>query len=516
VRKFSLLVIAGVLLMNISKNQVAEAGDTSVTSTTNTVEIPLATSDGNRTAATSSSNKNSLSSTSARIKSQSRLSINICTSKICGLVYFVETIAGLPNTTNELREWYLEQSGRDAKLDTEICNKYSKFLNDVANKYDAPDSTGRRMMLSQRIACMTIDCQTLDELLGKLKPILPAEDLAVVTDAYKHFEPIYESRIWKPRYKRLMLQLEDFREGLKRVELIARLEQVRRFMRSNWPDNTPFDTIIIPVPDEPKSSHADSVGKTEIVELTAGHTFAEQSDTLFHELCHSLWGRANQKKIQKDFEKFDGAIAYFELNEALATALGQGWFRHVTYPNEASSEVWYGRDITENYARGLYALVDDYLSDGRCFDTEFAKKATQIFAEKCPHVGTDVCNTYSVHITSEHAPDYQKLQDAMFAAMPSIQSTDWESLATANFARKVKSRAGKARRIVLLSPGAIDTLTAHGLTEQEGMLLKQRPTDCICITVNDSDIIFCIGKDIEAQTEVFLKLLKGKYPRPAQ
>ncbi len=372
------------------------------------------------------------------------------------------------------------------------------------------------MTLSQRIACMTIDCQTLDELLGKLKPILPAKDLAVVTDAYKHFEPIYESHIWKPRYKRLMQQREDFREGLERVELIARLEQVRRFMGSKWPENTPFNTIIVPLPDEPRSSHADSVGKTQIVELIAEHTFDDQSDTLFHELCHSLWGRANQKKIQKDFEKFDGAIAYFELNEALATALGQGWFRHVTYPNEASREVWYGRDITENYGRGLYPLVCDYLRDGRCFDATFAKKATQIFAQKCPQVGTEVCNTYTVHITSESAPDYQKLQDAMFAAMPSVRSTDWETLSTAKFARTAKFRSGKARRIVLLSPEAINTLTAHGLTEQQVMLLKQRATDCICITVNDSDIIFCIGKDIEAQTELFLKLLKGKYPSPSQ
>jgi hypothetical protein len=314
-----------------------------------------------------------------------------------------------------------------------------------------------------------------------------------------------------------MQQLEDFRQGIQQVELIARLEQVRKFMRSKWPENTPFDTIIIPVPDEPSSSHADSVGKTQIVELTAEDTFADQSDTLFHELCHSLWERANQKRIQKEFETYDGALAYLELNEALATALGQGWFRHVTYPNEAPRPVWYGRDITENYGRGLYPLVDDYLRSGRCFDAAFAKNATQIFAQKCPHVETEVCNTYAVQITSEHAPDYSKLQDATFAAMPTIRSTDWDALATANLAREAKSPSGKARRIVLLSPEAIDTLTAHGLTEQKVVLLKQRATDCVCITTNGSDIIFCIGKDIAAQTEVFLKLLKEKrYPSPSQ
>ncbi|MFX4864977.1 hypothetical protein ABTB62_19545, partial [Acinetobacter baumannii] len=87
------------------------------------------------------------------------LSINICTSKICGLVYFVETIAGRPHTTERLREWYFahvgsdgESSGCDAEQDKDVSDKYSRFLNAVANKFDAPDSTGRQMSLSQRIA----------------------------------------------------------------------------------------------------------------------------------------------------------------------------------------------------------------------------------------------------------------------------------------------------------------------------------------------------------------------------
>jgi hypothetical protein len=516
-RNLSLLLIAGVLLMkNLDENQVAESSDRSGTSASTSVASPLATNSTNRTNTMRGGNGNSRFSTRGRMKSQSRLSINVCTSKICGLVYFVETIAGRPHMTDKLREWYFAQKGGDATLDKEICDKYSKFLNGVGNKYDAPDSTGRQMTLSQRIACITIDCQTLDELLGKLKPILTADDLAVVADAYKHFEPTYETLIWKPRYERLMQQLEDFQEGLKRVQLLARLEQVRKFMRSKWPDSTPFDTIIIPVPDEPRSSHADSVGKTQIVELTAEDTFADKSDVLFHELCHSLWDKANQKKIQKDFEKFDGAVAFRELNEALATALGQGWFRHVTYPNEPPRPVWYRREITENYGRGLYPLVDEYLRDGRYFDVAFAKKATQIFAQKCSQVLTEVCNTYAVLIKSEHALDYQKLQDAMFAAMPDVRSIAWEDLANANFSKKVKSRFAKARQIVLLSPEAIDTLTAHGLTERQVLLLKQRATDCICVTVNDSDIIFCIGNDVETQTELFLKLLRGNYPSSSQ
>jgi hypothetical protein len=481
VRQLLPVAVAGLLLMNISQStQLAKAS-----------EIKRA--------------------------SKSRLSINICTSKVCGLVYFVETLAKRSNTTHELCNWYFALNGIDAKLDNEICDKYSKFLDDAANKYDAPDSTGRQMTLSQRIACMTIDCETLDDLLGKLKPIIPAEGLAAVTTTYKHFEPIYESRIWKPRHPRLMQQLEEFQNGITQTELIARLEQVRKFMKSNWPEARPFDTIIIPVPDEPRSSHADSVGQTEIIELCAADSFEERSDTLFHEICHSLWGRANRKKIRKDFEKFDGAIAYLELNEALATALGQGWFRHLAYPNAAPQKVWYGRDITDNYSRGLYPLVTEYLREGRKFDVAFAEKATQIFRKKCPQVDSEICNTYAVHMTSEHPPDYQKLQDAMFAAMPSTRSTDWESLAHENFAKKTRSLEGKARRIVLLSPEAIDTLIKHGLTEQQVQTLKERTSDCICVTVNKSDVVFCIGKDTAAQSELFLKLLKEKnYPNPSQ
>ena len=103
-RKFSILVVASVLLMNISENtQAAETGDTSVTSTTNKVAIPLATNGRNRTAATSSSNKNSPSSTSGGKKS--------------GGMSFDEILADFPDLTmDDIRACLAFAAERERRL----------------------------------------------------------------------------------------------------------------------------------------------------------------------------------------------------------------------------------------------------------------------------------------------------------------------------------------------------------------------------------------------------------------
>lgn len=453
------------------------------------------------------------------VRSNSRkspLEINISTSRICGLVYFVETIAGCAHTTPELRKWYLTKKSKDPKRDKLDCQIYSNILDDEANLADTPDRTGRQMTLSQRIACMSTECKTLNDLQNKLKTILPYETYSSLLAIYKHFEPVYDTCIWKPQYKRLSEQLDDFRRGVKRVQLLPKLEQVRKFMSAPWPANMPFRTVIIPLPDELKSSHADSIGMTQIVEVPAEQSFDDQSDILFHELCHSLWGKVDQKKVRKQFERIGGSAPYYELNEALATALGQGWFRQTSYPLEPPREVWYARDITENYGRGLFPLVSTYLQDGRRFDSSFVMQSSRIFQERCPQAGTDLLHTYAVHITFESTPDCNKLQNAMFPAMPNIRATEWERLKSANFARMTKRPNTQDRQIVLLSPKAIESLSKHGLPAAQVSILKHRTADCVTVTVNHVPIIFCIGEDVRSQENVFLKMLKTGYPKPSE
>lgn len=308
------------------------------------------------------------------------LEIRFLVSEPCGLVVFVDTLAGRPHNTEWLSKWYFDQT-KEAKTDKEICAEYSKLLSDIGNNYDAKDSIGRQMDLSQRIKCLSMHFLTLDDLLVELKTLLKPQEYALFEKTYKQFESFYHEKVFLPRSQRLKAQFADFNNGAKKYQMLDKLEQVRRFFKSDWPERTAFDVALIPLPDEKQtSSHGESIGKTQIVELLTTADFTDQGETVFHELCHAIWERKKlDKKLIKAFDRYNFDRDYQVMNESLATALSQGLFHDKTFPESKQSDVWYGNEVIDKFAHGLYPLINEYLEKEQSIDSEFVRRADKIF-----------------------------------------------------------------------------------------------------------------------------------------
>lgn len=138
------------------------------------------------------------------------LELRFLISETCGLIVFVETISGRPHNTDWLRDWYFQQRGAKAEVDRKICQEYSKFLDRSGEKYEASDVSGRRMTLSQRILCMTAECETLDGLLNKLEEILLPEDYNVVEKTYRYFSFFTEGASGNHATRDLLRSLRSF------------------------------------------------------------------------------------------------------------------------------------------------------------------------------------------------------------------------------------------------------------------------------------------------------------------
>ena len=221
-------------------------------------------------------------------------------------------------------------------------------------------------------------------------------------------------------------------------------------------------------------------------------------------------------RVCKEFRKFNGVTAYGELNEGLATALGQGWFRQSTFPDSDSNDRWYSDDVVDTFGKGLCPIVTEYLSEGRQLDTAFVQRASQMFVDKCDFASRIIKNSAVLFISlTECTEDPSKLNAPMFEAMPRLRSISWSDLTEEDFSLRATSPYGEVRRIVLLSPENIDDLSKQGLTEDQIEFLRQRKEDSICLLVRETEIICCFGKDSESQQAVFLDLLKKEqWPGP--
>jgi len=86
--------------------------------------------------------------------------------------------------------------------------------------------------------------------------------------------------------------------------------------------------------------------------------------------------------------------AYDYIDEALATACGNGWAYKVLAGHEDRTE-WYANDYINKYAHAIYPMVTEYVENGKQLDSAFIEKAIIAFEEKFPGAAYDYQNLMS-------------------------------------------------------------------------------------------------------------------------
>jgi hypothetical protein len=314
------------------------------------------------------------------------IQLNLVISKPCGLVNFINILAEMPHVTTWVKDWYFRQSFEGREQDKVLISEYQQVMVDTGPSHC--DEIGTCLNFNEKAMSIAADCKTIDELLLKIKGVLEIEKYNRLKRIIDYFEPIYERLVWEPRLEELQRQVEKAHTLALQSRLNERLGSVRKFMRAPWVPGLPITVCFLPLPlpdiDDPRI-HGQCLGRVQLIELMPGKKSKQaQLDVVFHEACHALWETRSDKEttVKADFEKVDGAFAYAELNEGMATALGQGWFYKLAFGK--GKRKWYLDAIIDRYAKALYALIIEYVEGGKEMDEEFALRATKIFKKRFP------------------------------------------------------------------------------------------------------------------------------------
>lgn len=178
-----------------------------------------------------------------------------------------------------------------------------------------------------------------------------------------------------PHYSALL------RSALSRqAHLIAK---IHGFYGSRWPKDKPI--VIHPLPRPTRNGWW---GATIVVDRIIYETTAAPSQkqilkdlpVIFHELAHGLYGSQPltlKAELDRAFRRppsLAGKKAYALIDEALATAIGNGWVTK-SLTGRLPQESWYGDPAIDALARALYPEVEAYLARGQKIDAPFIKKA---------------------------------------------------------------------------------------------------------------------------------------------
>ncbi|MBX9724047.1 MAG: hypothetical protein K2X81_21755 [Candidatus Obscuribacterales bacterium] len=421
-----------------------------------------------------------------------------------------------------MREYFFNQHPLSSE-ETTMLDNYAKIIAAPATK--VKPRFGRVFDISDSLYDLSARTNSIDDLLSKIEKSISIEQFATIKSAIQHFAPIYHTLIWEPCLGDLAKQRDEFESNASSVQMSQRLMEVQKFMTSHWSNKDPFTIALIPIPASeagktPTSSH--SFGNVQVVQIVQGQKFDQKSDVVFHELVHALWhsrsarqNRALQKKYLdpgvSGASAMDGAITLHELNEGLATAIGQGWFQSfiVHQPHYGK---WCTDVQTDEFAHHLRPLAAYYIDTAMPIDNIFVQNSIINFKLGFPSSHADpnfVFNDIGFYCDSNDGKnEFKKL---LYDKVPRAHNVNFHAPLNTSSSKRFFNYYSDMTSVFLVSPEQLDSLKSYGIKTQviDDVRSKATTSDARAISILDNSrwLVFCIGKDKDSQLRAFWKAL---------
>lgn len=304
------------------------------------------------------------------------------------ILNFMETATGSPGTSSTLRKFIDEKTGTDANFNT-LCGEFAKItLHYNISRNGFPESRNQNGSTYNLLAMNAVNAKDLADFKIKCIGLLPLNDNQKLYALLSEAEKIYDRIIWKEYEAKIKSQLRQL------SKLTAFNKEVfsafAGFYQTSWTNDIPFQVAIYPIPGKSGNTTATPhVNSLCVGVLTDETDYVSRNGVVLHEMCHILFNEQSaevQNKIELYFTQSPSSyarIAYSFLDEALATALGNGWtFKKSTGKEDDAS--WYNNTTIDGFAKALYPAVNQYLEAKKPIDKEFIDNAIIAFAAKFP------------------------------------------------------------------------------------------------------------------------------------
>lgn len=445
------------------------------------------------------------------------IQVELLISEPCSLMTFMDSISERHHTTTWVKKWYAKIRGQKLADDKEFINEYQNLMNATANK-SYKDETGRDQDLDQYVICLASQCKSVHEFTEILKQKLEKEQFEKLKIVIEHFAPLYHELLWQPRLPEFQKQLAAAQDSLTSTKISQRLQQVQHFMGAKWPAGVKCTVVLIPLPKfgfGRISTSGENLGRVQTVEVLPGKKTKIDLDVIFHEACHALWHTSPTQHLiaQECAKQVNGSEAYNELNEGMATALGQGWFSQQAYGKVQKN--WYVDEVTDKYARALYPLICEYMDNGKQIDSEFAKRASEIFGQKFAKAISSRQFMTTFEVYCDKLDNSTALSKSVQTALPRLHSFSI-SCPLDNPQSLSAFQSSTAKQMAIMLPAEkLNSMLEWGFSAEQIERLKTANGPMI-LQSGGRKILFCIAPIPEKQIEMLFNALQKQNWSPSK
>lgn len=323
------------------------------------------------------------------------------------------------------------------------------------------------------------------------------------------FTPIYRELIYEPNKIKFEKQLADLTAYSQAKNITDYFDMGLVFYHTTWDDSIPFEIAFYPLPNA-KGFTAQAFYNNFISAIQTETTdYDELFSVMLHEIFHIIYDEQSlsvKKDIQRYFKEnpsLNSAYAYLLLNEALATALGNGYV-YGKLKGEIDPNKWYNWKYISDMAQQMYPLVSQYITEKKPMDQAFINAYIQLYDTHFPEWTNEMDNLMNYrYMLSENKSDFTEIRKVY----PHGAMTEEEDAVTESSIAKMK--AIPLSKIVIVSK---DNKTKLAMIRQQFPELKNWKFEAAkefeyTILLRDKTRLFLINQ-INTPTSVLLKKLK--------
>jgi len=321
-----------------------------------------------------------------------KLQIEFTTNKFYSHFLFSQALANSPATSPTFKMFF-EESEFAQKSDIQAAIQKIEGIN-TFYEYQFEGYPNHRQNSTQAWQLLKLaasNSSDIDDFSSRIMGMLPVSDLVNLVESLNALEEVHEQLVWQPNEVKLKVFLEKLRSEAQKGDFQNDFQQAAKFYSSTWNHSIPFKVHILPMPAMEGGVYEIATPEgntlTYSIAMRKDRDLAKDLGVIFHELCHVLY-KNQASEIQHEQEKIFlshpsqyKTSAYKVLDEALATALGQGWY-YKQLTGKLDTNMWYAVEQVNNVGKAIYTLVEEFVDANKALDASFVNRYLELYESK--------------------------------------------------------------------------------------------------------------------------------------
>lgn len=298
------------------------------------------------------------------------------------------------HTTSSTLQQFVDEKTKTNKEFAKLCNEFAAIRLEYTYVRDEyPVNRRQSRTTFDLISIALVNSSTIEEFGQRIIGILPNDETQKFVTVLLKAEAFYDQLIWKENEVKITEQLKALESYA--AQCAENFHKIKQFYHSAWSSAIPFKVALYPIPAVSGSTTATPYANSLCVGVLSGETnHIARVGVVLHEMCHVLYDEqsaAFQHTLDSWFAENQSPykpFAYNFFDEGLATALGNGWaFKNLS--GKLDPEDWYDNEYINGFAKAMYPMIEEYLSNGKQLDKDFVNKAIELFGATFPNSLTD-------------------------------------------------------------------------------------------------------------------------------